>query len=71
MWKVASKIKDGFISSFNINGIKINATLSMGIAIYPEHGDSIEVLLRKSDEAMYQVKKSGRNNFKLYNDTIE
>jgi diguanylate cyclase (GGDEF)-like protein len=69
--KVAKKIRDSFNRPFNIKDISINISASIGIAIYPEHGDSIEVLLKKSDEAMYQVKNSGRNNFKLYNDTIE
>lgn len=36
--------------------------VSTGIACYPEHGDSARNLLRAADEAMYRVKKSGKNH---------
>lgn len=39
----------------------VNATLSIGIATYPLHGDSVEDLLEKADSALYQAKKDGRN----------
>jgi diguanylate cyclase (GGDEF)-like protein/PAS domain S-box-containing protein len=64
--RLGRKIKESFVKPFKINGININQTLSIGIAVYPENGDSIEELLKKSDEAMYQVKKMGRDNVKLY-----
>lgn len=36
-------------------------TLSFGIAVFPEHGQTIEKLLKASDTALYQAKKEGRN----------
>lgn len=36
-------------------------TLSFGIAVFPEHGQTIEKLLKTSDTALYQAKKEGRN----------
>ena len=36
---------------------------SIGIALYPENGDSAQELMRSADRAMYQVKESGKNNF--------
>lgn len=39
---------------------------SIGIALMPTHTDSAEQLLRYADQAMYQVKKSGKHNFVLY-----
>lgn len=42
-------------------------TCSIGIAIYPDDGDSYSELFEKSDEAMYHVKKNGKNNFEFCN----
>ncbi|NOX42239.1 MAG: EAL domain-containing protein [Gammaproteobacteria bacterium] len=37
----------------------IDVNISIGIAIYPEHGDSNEVLLKHADSAMYNAKRNG------------
>jgi diguanylate cyclase (GGDEF)-like protein len=36
-------------------------TVSIGIGIFPDHGDSVEAVLRAADDAMYQAKQLGRN----------
>lgn len=36
-------------------------TLSLGVAIYPDHGDTRETLLQAADEALYAAKNNGRN----------
>jgi diguanylate cyclase (GGDEF)-like protein/PAS domain S-box-containing protein len=41
-------------------------TLSIGIAIYPEHGENSEDLIKHADAAMYEVKENGRNGCLLY-----
>lgn len=40
---------------------------SIGIALYPEHGQDFEGLYKSADIALYDVKLSGKNNFKIYN----
>ena len=37
------------------------ATVSIGVANYPEHGDTPEALLRMADQALYRAKQLGRN----------
>ena len=44
----------------------LRCTLSVGIAIFPEHGDSAEDLLRNSDRALYLAKALGRNRVVIY-----
>jgi hypothetical protein len=34
--------------------------------MYPENGKSLEILLKQADMAMYEVKKTGRNNYRYY-----
>ena len=43
------------------NAVKIGA--SLGIALYPEDGNTPEELIRQADRAMYGVKASGKNSF--------
>lgn len=40
-------------------------TISMGVAIYPEDAQTPEELINAADQALYQAKRSGRNNVKL------
>ncbi|WP_018923089.1 putative bifunctional diguanylate cyclase/phosphodiesterase [Salsuginibacillus kocurii] len=43
-------------------------TASIGVSIYPEHGQDVETLMKNADSAMYQTKDEGRNNFQIYSD---
>jgi diguanylate cyclase (GGDEF)-like protein len=40
---------------------KISATVSIGIAIYPMHGNTVNELINRADEALYLAKQKGRN----------
>ena len=41
-----------------------NLTVSIGIASFPENGDSAEVVLDRADQALYEAKNAGRNMVK-------
>lgn len=41
-------------------------TVSLGIAVYPEHGHTLEELLQASDKALYESKRAGRNRTTIY-----
>ena len=43
------------------NGAYSGVTLSLGIAVYPQHGSSIESVLRAADTGLYQAKQQGRD----------
>ncbi len=45
---------------------QINVTLSIGIALYPDHSSDMEALVRAADRAMYQSKEKGRARYTLY-----
>ena len=46
----------------------LTTTISMGVAMYPEHGKTKEELLRAADRAMYAAKNMGRNRVIVYRD---
>jgi diguanylate cyclase (GGDEF)-like protein/PAS domain S-box-containing protein len=62
----AESFREGFekLSIFYENK-RINRTISLGIAAYPEHGVEIETLLAAADRALYQAKEAGRNRIRV------
>ncbi len=62
---VAKKLITGFQQKFVIHNHAIRTTLSIGISIFPTHGNTFDILVKKADTAMYQVKKESRNGFKI------
>jgi diguanylate cyclase (GGDEF)-like protein len=39
----------------------VNLTVSIGVAAYPDHGDSFKTLVEAADQALYRAKQTGRN----------
>lgn len=52
--------------AYRIGERELYVGCSVGIAVYPEHGDDVETLLKNSDTAMYYVKEAGRNHFSFF-----
>jgi diguanylate cyclase (GGDEF)-like protein/PAS domain S-box-containing protein len=42
-------------------GVELNATLSLGVAMYPLHGENWEQVVHAADRAMYKAKAAGKN----------
>lgn len=54
---------------YNENIIYIGA--SVGISLYPEHGEDVDTLIKNADLAMYETKNSGGNGYAIYNDIMK
>jgi diguanylate cyclase (GGDEF)-like protein len=63
---VAEKIRLSLEQTFEVNGHKIQIGCSLGIAVYPEHGEDEISLMKNADTAMYQAKQRGRNNVQMF-----
>ncbi len=61
----AQKILENLAAPFTIKGHDTRIGASIGVSIYPDHGDDIETLLKRADNAMYLAKQDGKNNYKL------
>ena len=55
-------------TSFDMNGIAISSTVSIGIATYPDEVSDVYDLLEKADESLYECKRSGRNKVTSFTD---
>lgn len=64
--KITEKIFRNFQEKLILGDKKLKVTVSMGIAIYPEHGNDTSTIMKNADLALYEVKDMGRNNYKLY-----
>ncbi|WP_161949610.1 EAL domain-containing protein [Bacillus dakarensis] len=60
------RIIKSFSSPFFVKGYEMKISLSIGISQFPKDGQSVELLIKHANFAMYQAKKEGRNNFKFY-----
>jgi len=69
--QVAQKIVQSMAPEFEVEGHKLLASVSIGIAMMPDHGGDVDMLLRNADYAMYSVKKT-KQGYAVYDPaTIE
>ncbi|MCG8069851.1 MAG: EAL domain-containing protein [Candidatus Thiodiazotropha taylori] len=55
-----------FDTPFEIDNQPIAVSVSLGVSLFPQDGDSATALLSNADAAVYRAKSEGRNNFRLY-----
>ena len=67
---IASRIISVLTPPFTCGGHQFVVTPSIGIALYPQDGETGEELLMNADSAMYRAKNYGRNNYKFYSETM-
>ncbi len=63
---VAERIVQCFEKPFDIEGVKVGTTASLGVAVFPGDGEDAETLIKNADIAMYRSKEDGRNRFNVY-----
>lgn len=65
---IAQKLLQVMRQTFELEGLAIGTTFSMGIASYPSDGNNLDELLAQADRAMFYAKSQGRNNVQLFSD---
>ncbi|MDW0117228.1 PAS domain S-box protein [Sporosarcina thermotolerans] len=62
----AERIVTSLRENWEIGEHEFNTTSSIGIAVFPKDGDSMDELLANADSALYEAKENGRNNYRVY-----
>ncbi|WP_300454332.1 EAL domain-containing protein [Accumulibacter sp.] len=63
---IAAKMLAELRRPFKIAGMDFFTTVSIGISLYPDNGETPEALLNSADIAMYQIKGRGKNGYLQY-----
>jgi diguanylate cyclase (GGDEF)-like protein len=63
---VAEKILYTLNQPFKIDSNNIDISASIGITIYPQHGENAKQLIKNADIAMYQAKERGHNGYRFF-----
>ncbi|WP_313731731.1 putative bifunctional diguanylate cyclase/phosphodiesterase [Cohnella nanjingensis] len=60
-----------FDEPFELGGIPLHVTVSVGLSLNVEAGDDAGMLIKKADTALHRVKENGRNGYTLYKSEFE
>lgn len=64
--QIAQKIIDRLAEPFLFQEQELFVTTSIGISLYPYHGNDLETLITTADTAMYHAKHEGRNGYRMF-----
>lgn len=68
---VMEKLMQAATAPIECDGILASVSASIGVAMYPAHGDTAGELLRHADQAMYQAKNEGKNTFRFFSEEMD
>jgi diguanylate cyclase (GGDEF)-like protein len=64
--KIARKVLETFAAPFSCQGLETQVSASLGVALFPDHGQDQEILLKHADLAMYRAKKAAGPSFQFF-----
>ncbi|CAA9322020.1 MAG: diguanylate cyclase/phosphodiesterase (GGDEF & EAL domains) with PAS/PAC sensor(s) [uncultured Frankineae bacterium] len=62
---VATRLIDALVEPFLVDDVRLEIGASLGVALHPDHGDHVDLLLQRADIALYGAKVE-RGRYKLY-----
>ncbi|MCU0736709.1 MAG: EAL domain-containing protein [Methylotetracoccus sp.] len=62
----AKKLIKAMAEPYYIGSHRLHVTPSIGISLYPDHGQDVETVVKNADIAMYHAKRSGRNTYQVF-----
>jgi diguanylate cyclase (GGDEF)-like protein len=68
---LAERLLETIARPFDLDGTTALIGVSIGIAFYPQHGDTPDILIRHADIALYRAKQAGRNTFRVYGPELQ
>ncbi|HNP64982.1 MAG TPA: EAL domain-containing protein [Woeseiaceae bacterium] len=68
--KMARSLLEKLSDAFTVSGTDHYLSASIGIAMYPDDGVTVETLLKNADAAMYRAKDAGRGRFEFFSKSL-
>lgn len=68
--QVAQAIMQCFLEPFNIEGMPLFVTISVGISSYPKDGADMDTVIRNADIAMYHAKEEGNGCYRFFKPSL-
>ncbi|HEY4382341.1 MAG TPA: EAL domain-containing protein [Acidobacteriaceae bacterium] len=66
----AGQMIEAMSQDFRVLGQSIRMGCSIGVSLFPDHGDDGETLIRNADAAMFSAKDGGRNNVRFFTEAM-
>ncbi|MCA0971614.1 PAS domain S-box protein [Halobacillus litoralis] len=66
--EIAQRILDELRAPYELNGMDVVSSFSIGISFYPDNGTALDDLFRNADQALYAGKRRGKDQIWLYED---
>ncbi|MBP8272675.1 MAG: EAL domain-containing protein, partial [Sphaerotilus sp.] len=60
-----------FSRPFNVEGLQLFISLSIGVARFPEHANDADTLMRRADTALFEAKRSGENGYRVFHPDMD
>jgi diguanylate cyclase (GGDEF)-like protein len=64
--RIALNLLQALREPFYVEGQELYISASIGVSLYPSHAETVSEMLRYADNAMYQAKDQGKNNFQFF-----
>ena len=60
---LVSKVIEAVSQPYRLQERDVHITASVGVGVFPAHGDAVETLMKSADRALYEAKRRGKNNY--------
>ena len=67
---LAARLQQHLAVPFDLKGMQIVSSSSIGISLFPDDGEDFDTLLKHADTAMYQAKAAGRNTYCFFDEQM-
>jgi diguanylate cyclase (GGDEF)-like protein len=63
---ICHRIIESFVMPVPLNGTSVNTSASIGVAVFADHGATLDSLYKSADLALYEAKRAGGNLWRWY-----
>ncbi len=63
---ICQRIIESFVMPVAINGVQVKSSSSIGVAVFPDHGATLDSHYKSADLALYEAKRAGGNMWRWY-----